>query len=156
MKFGSTMLLRVTIVLLGLIVAAICLLVLPRLILSELRGDFDYGWIFVGMYVTAVPFFLALYQAMKLLNNIDHNKAFSIASVDALGMIKYCGYAISGMYLAGMPYIFYAAQKDDAPGVALIGFIIIGASFIVGVSASVFEKLFLNGVTIKSENDELV
>ena len=41
------------------------------------------------MYVAAIPFFVALYQAFKLLSYIDKNQAFSELSVKALKKIKY-------------------------------------------------------------------
>lgn len=155
MKRGSTLILRGVVILIGLIVLAVCVFVLPRLIGSELKpgADFDYGPIFLGMYLPAVPFFLGLYQALKLLRYIDHDEAFSQGSVNALKVMKYCAYIISGLYAAGMPYIFYVADRDDAPGVAAIGFVIIGASFVMATAAAVFQKLFQNAVDIKSEND---
>lgn len=153
MDRGSTVILRGVILIIGLIVLGTCLFGLPSLIRSEFTGDFDYGWIFVGTYIPAVPFFIALYQGMKLLGYIDKDKAFSLDSVAALRNIKYCGYIIAGLYAAGMPYVFYVADRDDAPGVAAIGFIIIGASFVIATAAAVFQKLFQNAVDIKAEND---
>lgn len=153
MKLGSTFVLRTVIVLMALAVVALCTLGLPQLILVELSGDFDYGVIFVAMYISAVPFFIALRQAWKLLNYIDTNKVFSVTSVMALSKIKYAAFIISAFYTAGMPYIFYIAQQDDAPGVALIGFVIIGASFVIGTAAAVFQQLLQNVLDIKSENE---
>lgn len=156
MKHGSTWLLRGVIVCIGLAVLVLCFFGLPRLILLELAGDFDYGYIFVGMYVPAIPFFFALYQALKLLTSIDQNRAFSPDSVKALGKIKYSALAISGLYAVGMPYIFYVADRDDAPGVAAIGFVIIGASFVIATAAALFESVLQNAVDIKAENDMTV
>lgn len=153
MKRGSTLILRAVVVLIGLTVLGACIFVLPQAIRSELRGDFDYGPIFVGMYAPAIPFFIALYQALKLLGYIDRGKAFSQLSVNALKRIKYCAFVVSGLYAAGMPYVFHIADRDDAPGVAMIGFIFIGASFVIGVAAAVVQRLFQNAVDIKSEND---
>lgn len=153
MKQGSTLILRAAVILLGLIVLAVCIFGLPQLISSEVKGDFDYGPIFVGMYVTAIPFFFALYQTLKLLSYIDKNAAFSKASVKALKNVKYCALVISALFAAGMPYIFYVADRDDAPGVAAIGFVIIGASFVIATSAAVLQKLVQNAVDLKSEND---
>jgi hypothetical protein len=141
------------IILIGLIVLALCVVALPLLISSELTGDFDYGPIFLGLYIPAIPFFFALHQALTLLGYIDKNKAFSEASVKALKHIKYCAFIISALFAAGMPYVFYVADRDDAPGVAAIGFVIIGASFVIAVAAAVFQRLFQNAVAIKSEND---
>lgn len=153
MKQASTLFLRGTITILGLIVLALCVIVLPAGIRDELTGDIDYLPIIVGMYVTAVPFFIAIYQAMKLLNYVDTNQAFSDLSVKALNVIKYCALIISAVYVVGLPYIITLAQRDDAPGLVLIGLIFVIASGAVAVIAAVLQYLLKNAVEIKSEND---
>lgn len=153
MKKGSTLFLKSVIVLMGLGALALCVIGLPRLIKTEWTGDFDYGWIFVGLYAPAIPFFIALRQALKLLGYVDENTAFSELSVTALKKIKRCALVISGLFAAGLPYIFQVAERDDAPGVMLIGIIISGASFVIAVFAAVLQKLVQNAVAIKSEND---
>lgn len=150
---GSTLLLKSVLCGIGLIVLAFCTLVLPRLISAELQGDFDYAPILIGMYVPAVPFFIGLYQAFKLLTHIDRNQAFSELSVKALRNITYCALTISGLYALGMPYIFYVADRDDAPGLVALGFVIIGASFVVATFAAVLRSLLQNALEIQSEND---
>lgn len=151
-KQGSTLFLRGVVLLLGIIVLVTCMLVLPDGITHDEVGY--YRPILLGLYVPAIPFFIALYQTLKLLNYIDDkNKAFSEASVDALKNIKYCAIAISTLFTAGMPYIFYAADKDDAPGVIVIGLVIIFASIVVAVFAAMLQKLLKNAIAIKSEND---
>jgi len=151
MKQGSTHILRGVVVLIGLIVLALCIFALPAGIYSDNTGY--YALILGGLYVPAVPFFFALYQAFKLLDYIDQDKAFSKLSVKALKNIKYCAFIISALFAAGQPYVFYAADRDDAPGVALIGFVIIGASFVIATFAGVLQKLLQNAMDIKKEND---
>jgi hypothetical protein len=151
MKQASTLFLKLVIYLLGIAVLAFCIFGLPAGIRSENVGN--YRPILYGMYVPAIPFFIALYQTLKLLSNIDKNKAFSELSVKALMNIKYCAIAISIMYAAGMPYIFHVADQDDAPGVVAIALVIIFASISVAVFAAVLQKLLRNAIDIKSEND---
>jgi hypothetical protein len=155
MKQGSTLFLKFVLGTVALATLAFCLVGLPLLIRAELRatGDFDYGFIFVGMYVSAVPFLIALYQAFKLLVLIDKNDAFSPAAVQILQTIKRCGLAISALYVLGAPYIFSIAEQDDAPGVVLINIIIVGASFVVAVFAAVLRRLLQNALDIKAENE---
>lgn len=152
-KRTSTYFLRSVIFLIGIAVLAICIFGLPVLIRSEMQGGFDYGYIFLGLYITAIPFFIALYQALRLLRYIDQNKAFSGLSVRALKNIKYCAISISTMFIIGQPYVFYVANRDDAPGLAMLGFVIIGASFVIAAFSGVLEKLLQNAIDIKSEND---
>lgn len=151
MDRSSTLFLRFVVCLIGFTVLALCIFVLPQAITTDVTGA--YRPILLGMYIPALPFFFALYQAMKLLGYIDKNKAFSQVSVNALKYIKYCGIAISALYAAGMPYIYYVADKDDAPGVVALGFVIIFASFVISTAAAVIQRLFQNAVDIKSEND---
>ncbi len=151
MKKGSTLLLRGVVVLLGIAALAFCVIVLPLTIDSFDMGGYDP--ILIGMYVPAIPFFIALYQSLLLLNYIDKNNAFSELSVQALKIIKYCGIAISALYAIGMPYVFIIAEKDDAPGVVLIGLIIIFASGVIATFAGLLQKLLKNAINIKSEND---
>ncbi|HLL61282.1 MAG TPA: DUF2975 domain-containing protein [Candidatus Nitrosocosmicus sp.] len=151
MKLDSTLFSRIVITLIGLAVLALCVFLLPAGISSDNTGM--YRWILLGLYVPAIPFFYALYQTLKLLNYIDHNKVFSEESVNALMNIKYCAILISGLFAAGMPYIFYVADKDDAPGVVAIALIIIFASMVITTAAAVFQRLLRSAVDIKLEND---
>jgi hypothetical protein len=148
---GSTIILRLAVLAIGAVILALCVFAVPAGISSDNTGY--YRPILWGLYVPAVPFFLAIFQTMKLLNLIDKNQAFSGAAVNILKYIKYCAVTISAMFAAGMPYIFHAAQRDDAPGVVLIGLVIIGASLVIATFAAVLQKLLQNAVEIKSEND---
>lgn len=151
MKQGTTLFLKGVIIVIGICVLALCVFVLPTGIRSDVTGY--YRPILLGLYVPAMPFFFALYQAMKLLGFIDKNEAFSSLSISALKNIKYCAIIISVVFAAGMPYIFHAADQDDAPGVVLLGFIIIFASAVIATFAAVLQKLLQNVIDIKTEND---
>jgi hypothetical protein len=152
MKYGSTHFLRTIIVLIGLTVLALCVFALPAAILSDQTSSM-YRPILFGMYVPAIPFFWALYQALKLLGYIDKNEAFSGASVTAVRYIKYCAFAISVLYTLGLPYIYHVADKDDAPGVMALGLAFAFLPFVVGVFGAVFQKLLQSGMELKAEND---
>jgi hypothetical protein len=151
MKPGSTLFLRVAIIAIAAAMLAICIFGLPALICSDNTGY--YRPILIGLYVPAVPFFYALYQALRLLNFIDKNQAFSEMSVKAFSTIKYCAFLISLLFTAGMPYIYSAADRDDAPGVVALGLVIIFASLVIATFSAVLEKLVQNAVDIKHEND---
>lgn len=149
-KQSSTLFLRGVVWLLGLIVSFLCVFLLPLLAQEDIGY---YRPILFGLYVPAVPFFVALYQTLKLLDCIDKNKAFSQASVTTLKHIRRCAVIIAGLFTAGMPYIAYVADKDDAPGVILMGLVIVIASTAVAVFAAVLQKLLGDALAIKAEND---
>jgi hypothetical protein len=146
----STLFLKATLVVMGLAVLALCV--------GAVWAAFDdhtgyYKPIMLGLPVTALPFFLALYQAWKLLSYIDRSEAFSPLSITALRNIKLCAITISALYAILMPFIFLAAEMDDAPGVILIGMVLVCAPIVVAVFAAVLQKLLQNGLDIKSENE---
>lgn len=151
MKQGSTLFLKGVVILIGMAVLSICLFLLPLGIISPKIGY--YRPILLGLYVPAIPFFYALIEALKILSYIDKNTAFSELSVKSLRKIKYCASLISALFTLGMPYIIYAADRDDAPGVVAIGLIIIFASIVIATFAAVLQKLLKDALDIKSEND---
>lgn len=153
----ETIFLKFVVVLMGLPVLALCIFVLPEIagFFAELNPKLDFLQypFLVGLYVTAIVFFAALYQTLKLLSYIDKNEAFSELSVSALKKIKYCAITISGFYVVFMPLIFLMAEVDDAPGMILIGMVIIFGCMVIAVFAAVLQKLLKNAIDIKSEND---
>lgn len=157
MKKGTTLFLKMAVIVMGIPVLALCIFLVPEIanFAEELYPDIPYlkYLVFSDLYATAIPFYFALYQAFKLLNYIDMGNAFSELSVRALKNIKYCALAISSLYVLGMPLFFLVAEKDDAPGVIVIGLIMIFASMVIVVFSAVLQKLLQEAIHIKSEND---
>lgn len=150
MKHGSTLFLKAVVLLFGVAVLALCIFLTHTLLTEDVGG---YLPILIGMLIASIPFFVGVYHTFKLLTYIDQKKAFTELSVKALNTIKYCGIAISALYGVGLPYIFLVAERDDAPGVVLLGLIFTFAPMIVAVFAAVLQKLLQNAINLKSEND---
>lgn len=150
MKQSSTLLLRGSIVFIGLVILALCVFVLPPGIIDH---DSRVRSIVIGLYATAIPFYGALYQGWKLLGYIDQHKAFSNPSVRALTIIKYCASCICALYIAGLPYLHALAQGEDAPGFVLFGLIIVFATFVGATLTALLQKLLQQAVAMKAENE---
>ena len=153
----ETMFLKLAVVVMGIPILALCIFVVPVIanFAAELYPEMGYikYLILIDMYAAAIPFYFALYQTFKLLNLIDKENAFSKRSVTALKNIKYCAALISGLYVLGMPLYYLLAERDDAPGIIVIGLVLIFASFVIAVFAAVLEKLLTSAIEIKIEND---
>lgn len=153
----ETLFLKVVVFLMGLPVLALSIFVLPEIaeFFAELNPTLDFLQypFLIGLYVTVIAFFAALYQTLRLLIYIDKNEAFSDLSVMALKNIKYCAITISALFVVFMPLIYLMAEIDDAPGLILIGMVIIFGSMVIAVFAAVLQKLLKNAIDIKSEND---
>src|SRR5215472_13434028 len=64
------------------------------------------------VYIGSIPFFVALYQAFKVLGYAGQNNIFSQAAVKALRTIKYCAIAIIG-FVAVSVFFFLFSDPDD-------------------------------------------
>ena len=104
-------------------------------------------------YTASISFFVALYQAFKLLGYIRQNKAFSLNSVKASRTIKYCAQVIVGFIVVAEACLFIIRPGDDITGGVFMGLLIILVSGVVAIAADVFEKLLQSAVDIKSQND---
>lgn len=156
MKSGATWFLKAVVVLVGVVSLALCIFFLPAVMKdaeeSSLFTLSIYG-IVTGMYISVIPFFIALVQSLKLLNLIDQENAFSESSVKALKVIKFCAVTICCVYIATMPFFYLIGEKDDAPGAIVIGMVFVFASLVIAVFAAILQMLLTNAIEIKSEND---
>ncbi len=148
---SSTLFLSLILLVLTIGVLVLCGFLLYQIIQSDSLGY--YRPILIGLVISAIPLFYIFYQAYTLLNNIDNNLSLTDSSVNSLRIIKVCSFLISLMYLIGSPFIFNVAQQDDAPGVVLINIILIMGPFSVGVFTYILQKLLINAIGYKSENE---
>jgi hypothetical protein len=106
-------------------------------------------------YAASMAFFVALYQAFKLLGYVGRGEIFSQRSVNALRAIKYCAMSLV-CFLAGAEAYFFLVQRgrvDDIAGGVTMGLFLIFVSTIVATAAAVFERTLQSAVELKSEND---
>ncbi|GEN86680.1 DUF2975 domain-containing protein [Oceanobacillus sp. FSL W8-0428] len=157
MPKSSTAFLKTVIYIMGLIMIALSVILIPQIIINISDSSSMVKWIVypivIGVFLTTIPFYLALYQALKLLRLIDQKQTFSEEAVFTLKRIKQCALTITGIYILTMPFIYLFAEKDDAPGAIIIGMVPLFVSFVVAVFASLLQKLFKNALEIKTEND---
>ena len=159
MKKSSTIFLQVVIVLIGIVALAIMI----RFPLTEGRAaNLDLFSIYadpflVYGYLASIAFFVALYQAFKLLGYIGQNKVFSLNSVGALRTIKYCAIVLSILIVMAALYIMiFHAKGDDPAGFIAMCIVTTFISIVIATAAAVFERTLQNAVDIKSENDLIV
>lgn len=157
MKRGSTLFLKIVLLLIS--IGALAIMIrFPQIegratnldLISIYKDPF-----IIYIYIASIPFFIALYQAFKLLGYIDKNKIFSQVSVNAVRNIKFCGVSIVAFIVGAEAYLFIVerSKSDDMAGGVMMGLFIIFVSVIIATAAAVFQKLLQNAVDIKSEND---
>jgi hypothetical protein len=155
MKHGSTLFLKVVLLLIA-IGVFIWLLWFPRTegraANLDLISIYSDPFIIYG-YIASSPFFVGLYQAFKLLNLIDANKAFSRGAVKTLRNMKFASLSLIGFIALAVFYIRFFAHGDDPAGPSALGIIVSFAAAVIATAAALFQKLLQNAVDIKSEND---
>ena len=156
MKKSSTVFLQVVVVLIGIVALAIMVrfpLTEGRAVNLDLFSIYSDPFIVYG-YVASMAFFVALYQAFKLLGYIGQNKVFSLNSVKALRTIKYCAIVMSILIVTAALYIrIFHAQDDDPAGFFAMCIVTTFISIVIATAAAVFERTLQSAVDIKSEND---
>jgi len=156
MRLKSTFFLKIAVILIGIPVLAIGIFGLFDLYnypLNPNNHELILYPIIIGIYVTGIPFYFALYQAFKLLCYIDKSNAFSELSVKALKNIKYCTISISIFYTTVLPVCISYSRKQDFPGLVIMAMVSGFTSVVIAVFAAVLQKLLKEAIDIKSEND---
>jgi hypothetical protein len=158
MKKSSTVFLQVVIVFIG--IGALALMLWE----PHLEGRNAHSTLFqiyfsdpflAYAYIASIAFFVALYQAFKLLGYVGRGDVFSQRSVKALRTIKYCAMSLVG-FLVGAEAYFFIVQRskvDDIAGGVMMGLFLIFVSVVVAAAAAAFERTLQSAVELKSEND---
>src|SRR6185295_2779399 len=93
------------------------------------------------IYLAFVPFFVALYQAFKILGWARRDEVFLQHSVRAVQIIKYCAITTAIFILGAEAYLFiFIRGKDDIAGGVMMGVFVILVSSIIATAAGVFER----------------
>lgn len=147
MERGTTIFLRAVIVLIGIGVLALMLWE------PHLEGRNAHATLFeiyfkdpflAYAYIASLPFFVALYQAIKVLGYAGQNKAFSQAAVSGVWTIKYCAMSLVGLIAAPVAYLFIARPGDDIAGGVAVGLFLIFVSAVTASAAAVIERTLQN------------
>lgn len=159
MNRGSTIFLRLVIVMIAVGALAICLFALPAIAAQDAAAHPELAWqrypFLAYAFLLCLIFLIALYQCFKLLGYVDANIAFSELSVRALKYVKYCGMSISGLIIAGLATLMILAvgKNEDITGIVMPGIVV---TFISGVGATIVTVLqshVQKAIELKSEND---
>jgi len=105
-------------------------------------------------YTGSIAFFIALYQAFRLLGYAGRGEVFTQRSVRALRTIKHCAMALVGFLAVAEAYFFLVQRgREDIAGGVMMGLFLIFASVIAATTAAVVEKTLQSAVVLKSGSD---
>lgn len=157
-KKGSTIFLQVVVVLIG--IGALAFMLWEPHIEGRNVNAANFEIYFKDpflayAYTASIAFFVALYQAFKLLGYTGRNEVFSQAAIKTLRIIKYCAMILVAFIVGAEGYFFLVQRKveEDIAGGAMIGLVVILISVVVAIAAAMFERTLQNAIELKSEND---
>lgn len=141
-KDRSIRLSKVCTVLIGLVLAALCVLSpWSRLFSVQLvYKDLTINWYTVTLVVFAVPAYTALVSLYRLLNNISRGEVFVQVNVRCLRIISWCCFGAAAVFLASS---LYSTSWVVLTVAALFG----------GLVLRVVKNVFAAAVALKDEHD---
>lgn len=107
----------------------------------------------IYIYIASIPFFVGLYQAVKLLNFIETNKTFSQGAINTLRNIKLASLTLIGFIALALLYIRFFAHGEDPAGPTALGILATFTATVIAVTTTVLQKRLQNGADLKAESD---
>jgi len=155
MKVNKIVMLKLTAIMIGICTLVICVFCLPKFMEVYVRSNPSFELlskqVFMGIYLTLIPFMFSLYQAIEILIYIEEKSAFSNKVVHALKYIKYSASLIAVTYTLLLIRLALISTSESS---ILIIFGVMGfTSVVVAMFASVLQELMQSALEIKSEND---
>ncbi|QSB09168.1 DUF2975 domain-containing protein [Lysinibacillus fusiformis] len=157
-KKGSTLFLKSVIILFGIPVLALGLFWLPGVASRDAAAHPESSYLsylfLIYVYTLCIPYYAALYQAYRLLTNIDQHQAFSESSIRALRTIKNCAFTIVLFLVLGIAAIMLMfTGKEDITGIITLSLISIFASSTIATFAAVLHRLLQKAMDLQCENE---
>jgi len=150
----QTGLLKLALIVISLIVPLAAIFVVPA-IMRATRLEL-HAWVWplgLDLYVMLGLVLAAIWPSWRLLQLIDQQAVFTLASVHALTCIKWEAYSVTGFFAVVLPLFYIIAQVEDAPGILLIAIVLTGVALIIGIFASILAQLLASAVQLKQENE---
>ena len=77
--------------------------------------------IVIGLITSALPFVYGLINLYRVLVLVQHGNVNRLNILRLLGVVRGCAYAFACIYFVLLPFDFFLADRDDAPGLILFG-----------------------------------
>ena len=104
------------------------------------------------VYVGSIPFFIALYEAFRLLGWAGSREgAFSDRAIRAARRIRKCTRVTIGFIVLGVVILTFVGE--ERPPAVFMGLVMTVAFLVIGASAAALERLLQGAVDLHSDND---
>lgn len=107
----------------------------------------------ISLYLSAIASLLIIYYMYRLLRLVDKDTAFSALSLFYVHVIFRLALMEFIVLVGTLPFVYFLADNDDAPGVMIIGLGILIIPLAVATFISIIEKLLKNAIELKLDNE---
>lgn len=144
--------LNAALVLISLLVVFITVIFSIQFFSEEIR-PFFVSCLFVSFIVSVLLGFRVLFLLAKMLRYIKKSEAFSMKTLKVVSAIKKTILLISIVFLGILPFFYTVADRQDAPGILVIGFALVLLPFTAFIFSQIVEELFKNAAELKTDNE---
>ncbi|MDT2674814.1 DUF2975 domain-containing protein [Enterococcus dongliensis] len=144
--------LNAALVLISLLVVFITVIFSIQFFSEEIR-PFFVSCLFVSFIVSVLLGFRVLFLLAKILRYIKKSEAFSMKTLKVVSAIKKTILLISIAFLGILPFFYTVADRQDAPGILVIGFALVLLPFTAFIFSQIVEELFKNAAELKTDNE---
>lgn len=108
----------------------------------------------VFVYITSVLFYIAIFQGLRICNNVIQNKPFSKSNIYNFKIARNCSAPVFALYLIASVFIYLFTANHGTPALtavvatALISFM----ALILALACSVLIELFKRANELQEEN----
>lgn len=103
----------------------------------------------ISLYLSAIASLLIIYYMYRMLGLVDNDRAFSAMSLIYVRAIFRLTIMEFIVLIGTVPFVYYIADNDDAPGVMIIGLGMLIIPLAVATFVSIIGKLLKNAIELK-------
>ncbi|WP_218658032.1 DUF2975 domain-containing protein [Enterococcus thailandicus] len=103
----------------------------------------------ISLYLSAIASLLIIYYMYRMLVLVDNDRAFSAMSLIYVRAIFRLTIMEFIVLIGTVPFVYYIADNDDAPGVMIIGLGMLIIPLAVATFVSIIEKLLKHAIELK-------
>lgn len=107
----------------------------------------------ISLYLSAIASLLIIYYMYRMLGLVDNNTAFSAMSLVYVHAIFRLALMEFIVLTGTLPFVYFIADNDDAPGVMVIGLGMLIIPLAVATFVSIIEKLLKNAIELKLDSE---
>ncbi len=107
----------------------------------------------IGLFSACLLIFGISFYLFRIYKLIDQHNFFSQIALHFVRTVRYLFIAISVALLLILPFIVYGVREAGAPGLLIIALAVVFLPTAIAAFISVMEKILINSINFKDENE---